>query len=74
MMGLVRLDDLHPDGIRIVVDWSRFTPGSSIFVPCLNVELCDKQVSAIAARKKWRISTKIWVDHNRLGLRVWRIT
>jgi hypothetical protein len=70
---MILLDDLHPDGIRIVVDWLRFRPGSSIFVPCLNLDLCEKQVQRIATRKKMQIKTQICVDHNILGLRVWRI-
>lgn len=70
---MLRLDDLNPDGIRIVVDWLRFTPGASIFIPCLNLEKCEVQVKTVAARKRWKIQTQIWVQNNILGLRVWRI-
>jgi hypothetical protein len=72
-MTVLRLDDLHPDGIRIVVDWSRFTPGSSIFVPCLDLDACIQQVERIAERKKWKIQHRVWAENNILGLRVWRI-
>lgn len=72
-MAVIRLDDLHPDGIRIVVDWFRFQPGSSIFVPCLALDACIEQVDKIAARKQWKIQRRIWVENNILGLRVWRI-
>lgn len=72
-MAVIRLDDLHPDGVRVVVDWPRFQPGSSIFVPCLGLDTCIQQVERIAARKQWKIQHCIWVENNILGLRVWRI-
>ena len=28
--------DLSPDGVRIVINWNKFVPGASVFIPCVN--------------------------------------
>ena len=40
--------DLCPDGLRIIVPWYDLHPGTSVFVPCINVILCAEQAYAVA--------------------------
>ena len=35
-MTRVTFTDIAPDGVRMVVDWEKFVPGSSVFIPCIN--------------------------------------
>ena len=67
------LDDLTPDGIRIVVTWSSMVVGASVFIPCLNTYKAKEQVKKIATTKKWQVTTKITIENNRLGIRIWRM-
>jgi hypothetical protein len=71
-MGVLREDDIGPDGVVIVVDWDMMKVGHSIFIPCINVKLCLKQVGAIFARRGWKLRTKVCIEHHILGLRIWR--
>jgi hypothetical protein len=38
-MTRVMLTDISPDGVRIVVDWDKFKPGASVFIPCINTAM-----------------------------------
>ena len=71
-MGVLREDDIGPDGVVIVVDWDLMKVGHSIFIPCINVKLAIKQVRKIFERKGWKLRSKVCIEHNILGLRIWR--
>ena len=73
MSELLRLDDLNPDGVRITVDWSQFVPGSSVFVPCLNVDKAERQLMKLADRKKLDIKVRLRTEMDKIGLRIWRV-
>jgi hypothetical protein len=73
-MEVLKLDDLGPDGIRMVVDWDRMRTGDSVFVPCLNVSKAASQVRAVFERRGWKSRLQLRTEHNILGLRIWRIT
>lgn len=71
---IIGTDDIYPDDIRVVLDWDAFGTEASMFVPCLNIERCVKQFTAIAERKKVKVRHKIVVENNILGVRFWRNT
>lgn len=71
-MEVLKLDDVGPDGVRFIVDWDRVCVADSVFIPCLNVTLADKQVRAIFARRHWEIRVAVRTENNILGLRIWR--
>jgi hypothetical protein len=73
-MGVLKLDDIGPDGVRMVVDWDRVAVGSSVFIPCVDVGTAHKQVRAIFARRDWGLRATVSVEKHILGLRVWRTT
>jgi len=71
---VLKLDDLNPDGVRIVVDWPSMVVGSSVFVPCINTDKALQQVRGICVeRMGWEIKAKSCVESDFLGVRVWRI-
>ena len=70
--AVLRLDDINPDGIRIVLKWDAFVVGASFFVPCINTELAIKQLTTITDNKLQQVTTKIRVENGRLGVRIWR--
>jgi len=69
-----RLRDLEPDGLVITVSWEDMDIGASIFVPCMNVDTCKKQVIEIADMFGWIVTTRVCIEDYKLGLRIWRTT
>ena len=66
------LDDICPDGVRIVVSWKDIHPGMSVFIPCINSVLAKRQIAEIAERHQMKLKCFVRVENNNLGLRVWR--
>lgn len=71
-MGVLREDDIGPDGVVIVVDWDLMKVADSIFIPCINVKLALKQVRKIFERRGWSLRSKVSIENEILGLRIWR--
>jgi hypothetical protein len=71
--GILKIDDLNPDGVKIVVNWERMVTSSSVFILCINTSKCVKQVEKIAKRKGWTLETQIKIENNKLGVRIWRV-
>jgi hypothetical protein len=70
----LRLEDLCPDGVDIVVDWDRMMPGSSAFVPCLDSDELTRQVLEIAYSRGWRMAFYHRIEGGKWGVRFWRLT
>jgi hypothetical protein len=66
------LDDLDPDGIRIVVNWEGMSVGASVFVPCINTHKAKEQVNKISKVRRWQVTIKIAIENGKLGIRIWR--
>ena len=71
--GILKSDDLNPDGVRIVVNWDNMVTSSSVFVPCVNAQEAIRQIKNIVKTKGWDIKTNVRVENNKLGVRIWRI-
>lgn len=71
-MGALRTYDIAPDGVRIVIDWNKFAVGSSMFIPCINTTAAVRQITTITNDRLQQITTKIVVENDLLGVRVWR--
>ena len=69
---MLMLDDLSPDGVRIVVNWDKMVIGASIFVPCINTHRAKEQVTTITKGKRWQVTIKIVIENDKLGIRIWR--
>ena len=71
--GVLKISDLSPDGVRIIVNWDSMVTSSSVFILCINTEKCVAQVDKIAKRKGWTIETQVREENKKLGVRVWRV-
>jgi len=72
-MEIIKLDDIAPDGVRMIVDWDRMRTADSVFVPCVNVAKAQKQVQAIFGRRGWKMRLHVSIENNIMGIRIWRI-
>lgn len=68
------VDELNPDGVRISVEWDKFVPGASVFVPTLNTEEAIKQAKEIAKLRHWKVATRVRIEAGRRGIRMWRVS
>jgi hypothetical protein len=59
--------------LPLLIEWNKFQPGSSFFIPCLDRRAMEKQVLAEAKRLKVEVLCKHVVENNMYGLRVWRV-
>ena len=70
----LRLYDLNPDGVRIVVDWGAMVVGSSVFIPCINTNKALQQVKRICVEElEGDVRAKMVIEKPFSGVRVWRI-
>lgn len=60
-------------GIPLLIEWDKFAPGTSFFVPCLDRKLTQRFVESEAARLKVEVVCKQVVEKGKYGLRVWRV-
>jgi len=70
--GVIKYDDLNPDGVRVVVNWEAMVIGASVFVPCINTALATKELKRIVGSKGWESETQVRIEDNKLGVRLWR--
>jgi hypothetical protein len=59
--------------LAILIDWSRFKPGTSFFIPCLDRKAVADYVVKEATRLRFQVTCKQVVEKGRYGLRVWRL-
>ena len=70
--GVLRTDELAPDGVKIVILWSAMVVNSSVFVPCIDTELAIKDLRRITEAKGWKTVTKVRSESGKRGVRIWR--
>jgi hypothetical protein len=71
--GVLRVNDIDPDGVRIVIRWDELVPSSSIFVPCINTEEARHQLRRIAEKLGYKTQSRAVIENGRLGVRLWRL-
>ena len=71
-LEIVRTYYLHPDGVRITVDWDAMEVGSSVFIPCIDTTKAKKQLELVLNTKKWSYILDIRVENRLWGVRAWR--
>jgi hypothetical protein len=62
-----------PDGVRIIVDWGKFSVGASVFVPAINLDAAYSQMLKIAEIYNWTIEASVRIENSKLGVRFWRV-
>ena len=60
-------------GISFEIDWAKFKPGRTFFIPCLDLEEAKREVKLVAKRLSYSIEMKGVVENGIKGLRVWRL-
>tara|TARA_R100001594_G_scaffold6939_2_gene19239 strand:- start:5340 stop:5567 length:228 start_codon:yes stop_codon:yes gene_type:complete len=70
--GVLKIDDLNPDGVRIVVKWDDMKVGASVFVPCINTEEAMRQAAKILVNKGYKTEARVTIENEILGIRIWR--
>lgn len=60
------------EGVNYDIQWKKFRPGMSIFIPCLDPKRARTQLIAVTRRLKIKILTKVVIEEGIRGLRVWR--
>jgi len=69
----IKLTELSPDGVRIVVDWDEFPVGASVFVPAIDCETLHKHLQKVADIYGWSMETRTRIENSKLGVRIWRV-
>jgi hypothetical protein len=59
--------------LPLLIEWEKFKPGTSFFVPCIDRKLTQRFVEAEAARLEIKVLCKQVVEKGKYGLRVWRV-
>lgn len=61
------------EGVDYEINWQRFKKNSSFFIPCLDGAKTKQILLVTTKRLKLDIITKIVVEGDVRGLRVWRV-
>ena len=59
--------------LPLLIQWEKFKPGTSFFVPCIDRKLTQRFVETEAARLEIKVLCKQVVEKGKYGLRVWRL-
>lgn len=65
--------DISPDNLYIVVDWDKMTPGTSAFIPCINVIELTRQINDHAQKQGWNMEYHARIESGLWGVRFWRL-
>ena len=60
-------------GLSFEIDWSKFKPGRTFFIPCLDLETAKKEVGVVAKRLRYSVEMRGVIENGVKGLRVWSI-
>ena len=69
----MKTDDLNPDKVKVIVEWDKMLVGASVFVPCIDTDKAKQQISKIATLKGWTLETRVRIENEMFGVRIWRI-
>lgn len=64
---------MRVNGIVYEIDWRKFKPGKSFFVPCLDAEEAKAVVKNTMDRLGFEVKVKLVIENGFRGLRVWRM-
>ena len=70
----IRTTEIAPDGVRILIPWGDILLGESIFIPCIRVDKCQRQVDSAADQFAMTFVGRVRIENGMLGLRLWRTT
>jgi hypothetical protein len=59
--------------LPLLIQWEKFKPGTSFFVPCIDRSLTERFVTTEARRLQINVICKHVIEKGKYGVRVWRI-
>ena len=60
--GVLKIHDLCPDGVRIIVNWEHMVTSSSVFIQCINTQAALHDLERIAKDKGWEIEAHTRIE------------
>jgi hypothetical protein len=61
------------NGTDYQIDWPKFVPGSSIFIPAVDIEAAKKAIEKESKRLEFEYAAKVVIEDGVQGIRVWRL-
>jgi hypothetical protein len=59
--------------IKYEVEWDKFKPYSSFFIPCLNWKYAKQIVLKESKKRKFLVVIRLSIEDGVRGIRVWRV-
>jgi hypothetical protein len=59
--------------VSYLINWKRFKPGTSFFVPCIDTAAARESVAQTTRRLRIKTINKVVIEDGVKGLRVWRV-
>ena len=60
-------------GLPVLIEWDKFHPGTSMFIPCLDRRAMERFITREVVRHHLSVVCKQVVENGVYGLRVWRV-
>lgn len=64
---------LEIETVKYRINWAKFKPGYSFFVPCVNPVNARKELERFAKLHRMELMVKLMLVDGVQGLRVWRV-
>lgn len=61
------------NGTDYQIDWPRFKPGSSIFIPAIDTKAAIDAIKRESKRLEFEYALKVVIEDGIKGVRVWRL-
>ena len=68
----LKIDDINPDTVKIIVQWDKMVVGASVFIPCIDTEKAKQQLEKVAELKSWQVEMRVRIENEMFGVRIWR--
>jgi hypothetical protein len=59
--------------VSYLINWRKFRPGCSFFVPCVDEAAARKSLAKVTRRLRLKTISKVVIQDGVKGLRVWRV-
>ena len=60
--------------LQVLVEWEKFQPGTSFFIPCIDRKGMERQIRDEAEHLKVDMVCKHVIENGMYGVRIWRST
>jgi|TARA_R110000803_G_scaffold165455_3_gene228989 hypothetical protein len=61
------------NGTDYQIDWPNFKPGTSIFIPAVDITSAVAAIKKESERLEFKYAHKVVLENNVQGIRVWRL-